>query len=297
MKCAPMDPATHEPKETMNPLIDVATLAAHRDDPEWIVFDCRHDLAAPEAGEMLYRTSHLPHARFAHLDRDLSGSKTGRNGRHPLPSKETLARYLVDAGVNRRSTLVAYDASNSLYASRFWWLARWLGHAQVAVLDGGFATWLAAGQPVTPEVPTTGPGDFAIGPALVTTADVDDVEANLATQSRTVVDARAPERYRGEVEPLDPVAGHIPHAVNRPMARNLEADGRFKSAAALRDDYEALLAGRSPDRLIHSCGSGVTACHQALAMEIAGLPGAAIYPGSWSEWCADPSRPVARGED
>lgn len=285
----------------MKALVSVEELASHRDDPEWIVFDCRHDLAAPAAGKSLYRTAHIPGARFAHLDRDLSGAKSGSDGRHPsgrhpLPAREAFAAFLVASGVNRGSTLVAYDASNALYASRFWWLARWVGHASVAVLDGGLPAWQAAGLPMSGDVPQPAAGDFRIGDPLVAHVDTEDVEANLSTQARLVVDARAPERYRGEVEPLDPVAGHIPQAVNRPMAKNLTADGRFKSAEELRDDFESLLAGRAPDTLVHSCGSGVTACHNLLAMEVAGLGGAALYAGSWSAWCADPRRPIARGD-
>ncbi len=279
----------------MRPLVSIEELASHLNDPHWIVFDCRHDLAAPEAGEAAWRTSHIPGARFAHLDRDLSGAKSGSNGRHPLPTQEAFAAFLVAAGVNQRSTLVAYDASNGLYASRLWWLARWIGHDAVAVLDGGLPAWQAKGLPMNDRAPHPIASDLRIGDSLVTHVDTEEVEANLSTQAKRVIDARAPERYRGEVEPLDPVAGHIPQAVNRPMARNLAADGRFKSAVELRDEFDALLAGCEPDTLIHSCGSGVTACHNLLAMEIAGRPGARLYAGSWSEWCADPQRPVARG--
>ena len=279
----------------MHPLASIEKLAAHLDDPDWIVFDCRHDLAAPAAGEALYGSAHIPGARFAHLDRDLSGSKTGTNGRHPLPTHEAFAAFLVAAGVNARSTLVAYDATNGLYASRLWWLVRWIGHDKVAVLDGGWPAWQSVGLPMTDADRPTVAGDLRVGEPLVASVETHDVEANLASRTKLVVDARAFERFRGDVEPLDPVAGHIPYAINRPMARNLAADGRFKSASDLRDEFDALLAGRAPDTLIHSCGSGVTACHNLLAMEIAGRPGAALYAGSWSEWCADPRRPVARG--
>ena len=279
----------------MVPLVSIERLATHLDDADWIVFDCRHNLAQPEAGLAAYRAGHIPGARFAPLNGDLSGMKSGTNGRHPLPSRETFAAFLVAAGVNRRSTLVAYDATNGLYASRLWWLARWIGHDRVAVLDGGLPAWNAAGFAITDAVPAPVAGDLRIGESLVASVETGDVEANLASQTKRVVDARAPERFRGDVEPLDPVAGHIPHAINRPMARNLAADGRFKSTSELRDEFDALLAGREPDTLIHSCGSGVTACHNLLAMEVAGRPGAALYAGSWSEWCTDPQRPVARG--
>ena len=279
----------------MHPLVHVDTLAAHLADPTWIVFDCRHDLMAPAAGEAAYREGHLDGARFAHLDRDLSGAKDGDSGRHPLPTREAFADFLARSGVRRDSVVVAYDASNSLYAARLWWMTRWIGHANVVVLDGGLAAWTGAGHPTTATLPVPERGDLVVGASLVTLVDTHDVEANLATQARLVVDARAPERYRGEVEPLDPVAGHIPGAANHPMALALEADGRFKDAAALRTAFASTLGDRSPDAVIQSCGSGVTACHGLLAMEVAGLPGAALYAGSWSAWCADPSRPVARG--
>ena len=277
----------------MHPLVSVEELGRHQGDPSWIVFDCRHDLMAPAAGEASYRAGHIDGARFAHLDRDLSGAEGRQNGRHPLPTREAFAAFLARSGVRDDSLVVAYDASNSLYASRLWWLCRWIGHASVAVLDGGLAAWQAAGLPVTDALPHPVAGDVTVGASLVSTVDTADVEANLASQDRLVVDARAPERYRGEVEPLDPVAGHIPHAVNHPMGRSLHPDGRFVDAATLRAAFDETLAGRAADRVVQSCGSGVTACHNLLAMEVAGLTGAALYPGSWSAWCAG-DRP-ARG--
>jgi thiosulfate/3-mercaptopyruvate sulfurtransferase len=280
----------------MHPLVSAETLAAHLDDPDWVVFDTRHDLMAPSAGEEAYRAAHLPGARFAHLDRDLSGPKVPGQGRHPLPDRTAFADFLARSGVNRHSVVVAYDAGNSLYASRLWWLARWVGHADVVVLDGGLVAWQKAGLPLTTEVPRAPRGDFMAGDALTSMVDTDEVVANLATRSRLIVDARAPERYRGDVEPLDPVAGHIPGAINHPMAKSVEGDGRFKPSSALRADLDALLGGRDATTVVQSCGSGVTGCHNLLAMEIAGLPGGALYPGSWSAWCSDPSRPVARGD-
>jgi thiosulfate/3-mercaptopyruvate sulfurtransferase len=279
----------------MHPLVSAETLVAHLDDPAWIVFDCRHDLMAPAAGEALYRAGHIDGARFAHLDRDLSGPRNGENGRHPLPAREVFADFLARSGVGGRSVVVACDASNGLYAARLWWMTRWIGHADVVVLDGGLPAWTRAGLPTSDALPTPARGDLTIGDSLVSLVDTRVVEANLATRSRLVVDARARERFRGEIEPLDPVAGHIPDAANHPMARSLAADGRFKDAAALRAAFEDTLQGRSPDSVIQSCGSGVTACHNLLAMEVAGLPGAALYAGSWSAWCADPARPVERG--
>ncbi len=280
----------------MHPLVSTETLARHLGDPSWIVFDCRHDLMAPTAGEASYREGHIAGARFAPLDRDLSGPKDGRNGRHPLPTREAFVHFLADAGVGRSSVVVAYDASNGLYASRLWWLTRWIGHADVVVLDGGLPAWLRAGLSLTDAQPRPSTGDIALGASLVSTVDTSDLEANLDTKSRLVIDARAPERYRGDVEPLDPVAGHIPGAANHPMARSLEADGCFRDGSSLRAEFEATLGDRSPGSVVQSCGSGVTACHNLLAMEAAGLPGAALYAGSWSAWCADPRRPVARGE-
>jgi len=277
-------------------LVCAADLAAQLAAPDLVVVDVRHDLARPDAlGGDQYRAAHVPGAVFAHLDRDLSAPKTGINGRHPLPSPAACAALFGRLGIDASRQVVAYDQNNGAYASRLWWMLRWLGHDAVAVLDGGFDQWVREGRAVTADVPQPRPGTFVARPRA-STVDADAVRASLGSGTLMVVDARAPERYRGDVEPLDPVAGHIPGAVNRPFGRNLLADGTFKPAAALRAEFETLLAGRAPPTIVHQCGSGVTACHNALAMECAGLPGARLYPGSWSEWCADPSRPVARGE-
>ncbi len=260
------------------------------------VIDARHDLMDPQAGLAAYAAGHIPSAVFLHQDHDLAGIRTGSNGRHPLPEREAFAAKLRAAGLDRGRQLVAYDGQGGMFAVRVWWLARWLGHEAVAVLDGGMDAWTRAGFPLETATPTPRQGDFTPGASRVAQVDADAVLANLARGERLVVDARAPERYRGEIEPLDPVAGHIPGAVNRPFQQNLRADGRFKPAPVLRQEFEALLGGRAPQSLIHQCGSGVTACHTLLAMEFAGLPGGALYAGSWSEWCADPARPVARGD-
>lgn len=278
-------------------LISTADLAAHLDDPAWVVVDVRHDLAKPERwGEERYAEGHLPGARFAHVDRDLSAPKTGRNGRHPLPAPDDAARVLGRLGIGAESQVVAYDSGSGMFAARLWWMLRWLGHEAAAVLDGGFEKWNREGRPVTTNVPTVQARAFPVR-RVSAPLSATDVERAMTDGSLLLVDARAPERFRGEIEPLDPVAGHIPGARNRPYAANLNPDLTFKSADALRREFSALLGSTPPARVAHYCGSGVTACHNVLAMDIAGLPGGALYPGSWSEWVADRSRPVATGEE
>ncbi|MFM0291196.1 sulfurtransferase [Paraburkholderia megapolitana] len=259
------------------------------------VADCRFDLAAPDAGEAAYAAGHLPGAHYLHLDRDLSGSKTGANGRHPLPERAKLVETLVAQGLKQGQQVVAYDAQGGMYAARLWWLLRWLGHDAVALLDGGLQAWQASSEPLMQDTPALVRGDFKAGAPLAVTIDAQAVERNLGTRERILVDARAADRYRGENETIDPVGGHIPGALNRFFKDNLTADGRFKSAHTLREEFGALLPGTAPEKVVLQCGSGVTACHNALAMEIAGLHGAALYSGSWSEWVADTSRPVATG--
>ncbi len=257
-----------------------------------VLLDCSFDLADPGAGERAHAEAHLPGALYAHLERDLSGAKTGRNGRHPLPPREALAAHAGDWGITPGVQVVCYDAQGMPYAARAWWLLRWLGHEAVAVLDGGPAAWAAAGGELTREVVLAqAHPPYPTLPAAMPTADAGGLLAQLGR--RPVLDARAAERFRGATEPLDPVAGHIPGALNRFFKNNLQADGRFKPAHVLRAEFETLHA--TPAQLVHQCGSGVTACHNLLAMEHAGLSGSALYPGSWSEWCADPARPVARG--
>jgi thiosulfate/3-mercaptopyruvate sulfurtransferase len=257
-----------------------------------VLLDCSFDLVDPTAGERAFAAGHLPGALYVHLDRDLSGPKTGRNGRHPLPERQALAGRAAAWGVAPGVQVVCYDSQGMPYAARAWWLLRWLGHDAVAVLDGGPAAWVAAGGALSREVVTPRPASPypVLAPAM---PSVSAAELLAQLGQRAVLDARAGERFRGEVEPLDPVAGHIPGALNRFFKDNLQADGRFRPAAALRAEFEALHA--APAGLVHQCGSGVTACHNLLAMEHAGLPGSALYPGSWSEWCADAARPVARG--
>lgn len=261
-----------------------------------LVFDCSFDLADPSAGERAYAAGHIAGAHYLHLDRDLSGAKTGKNGRHPLPERDTLVDTLAAHGLKQQQQVVAYDAQGGAYAARLWWLLRWLGHDSVAVLDGGLQAWQATGQQLETTTPPAAPrGDFKAGAPLAVTVDAQHVLANIKGGDHVVVDARAPDRYRGENETIDPVAGHIPGALNRFFRDNLTADGRFKSAHTLRDEFAAVIGQKQPEQVVLQCGSGVTACHNALAMEVAGLHGPALYAGSWSEWCADPSRPVATG--
>jgi len=281
-------------------LIDSETLAACMVDSAGplCIIDCRADLADPTAGARAFAERHLPGAQFLDLEQDLSGPKTGKNGRHPLPDREVLAAKLARMGVRHDTQVICYDAQGSAYAARLWWLLRWLGHPAVAVLDGGFQGWEASGGLVEYSAPRNAvAGDFVAGEPLTTVVDAQRIMDNLTTQQYRVVDARAADRYRGENETIDPVGGHIPGAANRFFKDNLDADGRFKSPAVLREAFETVLTTTAPAQAIMQCGSGVTACHNLLALEIAGLPGAALYAGSWSEWIADPTHPVATGND
>ncbi len=273
------------------PLLSTQALSTHLADPAWAVIDCRFDLAKPGWGEAEYRAAHIPGAVYAHLDRDLSGLLTGRNGRHPLPDVETFKARLGRWGVGPGVQVAVYDQSDGMFASRLWWMLRALGHESVAVLEGGWIKWQAEGRPqragdeARPSVVFTG------AERLAGTVTPDEAGRLAQDPDTRLLDARAPERYRGETEPIDPVAGHIPGAVNLPYTENLGADGRFKSFEALRALYGSL----DPARLVVHCGSGVTACHTLLAMDQAGLPGGALFVGSWGEWCRT-SRPVAAGD-
>ena len=261
-----------------------------------LVFDCSFDLANPNAGEQAYAAGHIPGARYLHLDRDLSGAKTGKNGRHPLPSRDALVAMLAKQGLKQHQQVVAYDAQGGTYAARLWWMLRWLGHDSVAVLDGGLQAWQASGRKLDTALPApAAQGDFKAAAPLAVTVDAQHVLANIKGGEQVVVDARSPDRYRGENETIDPVAGHSPGALSRFFKDNLTVDGRFKSAHSLREEFSAVIGAKAPEHVVLQCGSGITACHNALAMEVAGLHGAALYAGSWSEWCADPSRPVATG--
>ncbi|HYN12172.1 MAG TPA: sulfurtransferase [Burkholderiales bacterium] len=277
----------------MNGSTLISTGELEKNLPRWRVFDCRHDLAKPDLGESQYREGHIPGALFAHLERDLSGRKSGKNGRHPLPDPQDFEKWLEKTGLTPKDQAVCYDAGNGSMAARLWWMLRWIGHENVAVLDGGLAKWTKEGRPVTIAVPLFTPLNYPISLRKDLAVDAGTIEKNL--RKLFLLDARAPARYRGEQEPIDPVAGRIPGAKNRFNSENLSAQGTFKDAAELKKDFETMLGGRSPSEIVHYCGSGVAACHNLLAMEVAGLPGGKLYAGSWSEWIADPARPRERG--
>lgn len=276
-------------------LIATGDLAALLGSPTLAIVDCRFDLKDVSAGERAYRAGHIPGAVYAHLDRDLSGETSGTNGRHPLPDPERFATTLGRLGVSNDSQIVVYDEDSGMYASRFWWMARWLGHDAVAVLDGGWAKWIAEGRPVssTPGIATPQRFSPRLQDGLLIA--VEDLSPSTPAGWR-LVDARAPERYRGDVETLDKAAGHIPGAVNRFFQANLDADGTFKAPADLAAAFQTVIGDTPTEDVVCYCGSGVTACHNLLALEHAGLHGAKLYAGSWSEWSADPSRPIATGE-
>jgi thiosulfate/3-mercaptopyruvate sulfurtransferase len=293
-------------------LIGAQELGDRLHDPRLAVIDCRYDLGAAAAGRADFLAAHVPGARYADLGADLSGPLTPGSGRHPLPEPGVLAARFAALGLDAADQIVAYDAGSGAFAARLWWLARWLGHRRVAVLDGGFAAWRALGLPTqSGDGSAAAPGAAAPGAAPLDGGPVvtrfqaapDDsawltsgaVIAALRDPKRLLVDARAPERFTGAVEPIDPVAGHVPGAVNHPFALNLGADGRFLAPGELRRRWLTCLGGRAPADAIAMCGSGVTACHNLLALEVAGLPGAKLYAGSWSEWIQESARPVAKG--
>lgn len=278
-------------------LISTADLASHLSDG-WVIVDCRSDLKDHEWGARQYAVSHIPGAVFASLKDDLSAPLTGANGRHPLPSPGVLAATFSRWGIGPGTQVVVYDQADGMYAGRLWWSLRYLGHEAVALLDGGLAKWTREGRPVTTAIPVPAPATFEPRPrpaSMGGTLDVADVAR--ATQEGRVllVDARSPERFEGREEPVDRVPGHIPGAVNHHFRSNVGDDGTMRPAAELRARFDALLEGRTPGDVVLYCGSGVTACHNLLAMEHAGLPGARLYPGSWSEWSSDPARPVETG--
>jgi thiosulfate/3-mercaptopyruvate sulfurtransferase len=283
-------------------LIAASELATHLNDADWAIIDCRFDLARPEWGAQAYAAGHIPHALYAHLDHDLSSPRTPRSGRHPLPQVEALAITLGRFGIDERVQVIAYDQGPGAYAARLWWLLRWLGHPQVAVLDGGLAAWERAGLPLSSAIEPRAPRRFrASADALQVVGDSEVAQlvssGALRGRAQLLIDARSADRFAGENESIDPVAGHVPGARNHPFAGNLDAQGRFLDPGQLRAAWEKTLRGASARQVISMCGSGVTACHNLLALEAAGLPGARLYSGSWSEWITDPTHPVARGPE
>ena len=281
-------------------LIEPQELAASLHDPDWAIIDCRFDLARPDWGAQAYAAGHIPRALYAHLDQDLSGPRSARSGRHPLPQPAVLATTFARFGIDERVQVIAYDQGTGAFAARLWWLLRWLGHPQAAVLNGGFAAWQHGGFAVTSAREPRPSRPFRARPdtgAVVSGTEVAELLSSGALRSgrRTLVDARSADRFAGENETLDAVAGHVPGARNHPFAANLDSRGRFLAPAQLRRSWEQTLRGVPPDEAIAMCGSGVTACHNLLALESAGLPGARLYAGSWSEWITDPAHPVARG--
>lgn len=274
-------------------LISAPELAQNLGEPGWRVFDCRHDLADPELGRRAYAGGHLPGAFFLHLDDDLSGPRDGHNGRHPLPDPAQLVARLSASGVGNDTQVVAYDDGSGMFAARLWWMMRWIGHHRVAVLDGGLRAWRETAKLLEAAPVTCEPAIYTLSlqPLRV---NAESVARSLRSAEITLIDARSPDRFRGENENLDPVAGHVPGARNRFFRDNLGTDQRFKSGPQLRREFERVLDGATPEQVVHMCGSGVSACHNLLAMELAGLHGSRLYAGSWSEWIADPERPRSR---
>lgn len=299
---------------TYTTLISVAQLQAlHAQGQPLMVFDCSFDLGQPTLGRQQYLESHIPGAVYADLDQALSAKhgmpdsegnvaveqsgKPASGGRHPLPSRERFATWLSSVGFANNMQAVVYDRNGANYCGRLWWMLKWAGHDAVAVLDGGLQHWQAAGQPVAAgEEPSHFQSNFELGTPLRQLVTADNVLQSLGQAAvQTVVDARAPARYRGETEPMDPVAGHIPGALNRPFTTNIAADGRFKPKDLLRAEFDELLQGRDATTVVHQCGSGVSALPNLIAMEVAGYAPTKLFAGSWSEWCSDASRPVERG--
>lgn len=274
-------------------LISAQQLADHLDHPQLVIFDCRFSLADSTAGQRAYRQAHLPAARYADLNRDLSSPVQSYTGRHPLPDFRQLTSKLGEWGVSNRTQVVVYDDASGTFAGRMWWLLRTMGHEQVAVLDGGIGHWQKQGLPLTTVLPRLNAASFRCYLDTKQWLSASDVENALARSAITLIDARTPERFAGLQEPIDPVAGHVPKAINRPFQRNLDQQGLFLSPSELRQQFQRLIEADNGKPVVHMCGSGVTGCHNLLAMEIAGLGGSRLYAGSWSDWISNPNRDVA----
>ena len=274
-------------------LTAIAELAARIDDPDWVVVDCRFNLAQPDAGEAAYRGGHIPGAHYAHLDRDLSAPRAADTGRHPLPDPDRLRESFSRWGIGSASHVVAYDDIGGAFAARLWWLLRWMGHGQASLLDGGLGAWLAAGLPLSIESPQRRAAHFVGYPGHMPTVTTAELQRRLGAPGLRLLDARAANRFHGRDENIDPVAGHVPGAISAPFQGNLTASGAFRSSQELKERFSALTQGHDNDGLVSMCGSGVTACHNIFAMELAGIRNVRLYPGSWSEWIRSPDRPVA----
>ena len=274
-------------------LISAKDLHRHLNDPNYVIIDCRFSLADTEAGFTAYRHGHIPNTRYAHLDKDLSSNITDFTGRHPLPNFTQLVKKLGAWGIDNNSQVVVYDDVSGAFAGRLWWLLRGLGRSNVAVLDGGYKHWQRLSFPITTILPSIKPSIFRAYPSEHLALNALEVQNGLAQKAICLVDARTPERYRGKNEPIDPVAGHIPGAVNRPFQSNLDSKGFFLSPEVLRNQFKTLIGNKNPQQVVHMCGSGVTACHNLLAMEVAGLTGSKLYPGSWSEWIRNKNRSIS----
>ncbi|APV49566.1 sulfurtransferase [Betaproteobacteria bacterium GR16-43] len=276
-------------------LVSTQELTRHLDDPNWVVIDVRHDLKDPNYGIRAYMAGHIPDAHFVSVDKDLAGPLTGKNGRHPLPDLETFAKKMARCGVTSERQVVIYDDSGGSYAGRLWWMLRWLGLEKVSLLDGQFTKWKAELRPMPKDPPPPRSAKWQPKPMLGASVDASFVDYFRKRPDGALIDARSPDRFNGQNETVDPVAGRIPGSVNRFWQTNLEADGTFKPPEKLREEFLGIIGNTPSNQTVHMCGSGVTACHNIFAMELAGLEGSRLYPGSWSEWCSDPTRAVGTG--
>lgn len=281
---------------TYTTVISAEDLSTHINDDNWVVVDCRFTLTSPEAGRQLYEESHIPGACYLHLDDDLAAPVSKKTGRHPLPDPDVLAKKLGELGIDNDTQVVAYDDTFGAMAGRLWWLLRWLGHDKVALLDGGLPAWIRKKMPMTPDTATFLQKEFIPNVRAELVIDLSAMEAVVENGECIIIDARAEERFTGEVEPFDKVAGHIPGAINLPFEDNLDFDATFMSKDEMVELYNNLLGNKDSSQVVMMCGSGVTACHNLVAMEIAGLAGARLYPGSWSEWISGSLRPVVIGK-